>query len=156
MFNTLDSKYESRVKVANGQYVNVEGRGDVDIETITGKRTFDKVLYVPEIKQNLVSVGQLLKEGYSLSFIDNICTIRDDKGVILFTAKMNNRSFNLGVKNEHMNLNITASSKSVLWHKRLGYFNYVTLKKMADQEMVIGLPDIQDQKVVCEACQLGK
>ena len=50
MFNTLDSNYESRVKVANGQFVSVEGRRDVDIETLADKRTFDKVLYVPEIK----------------------------------------------------------------------------------------------------------
>lgn len=74
MFNTLDSSYESRVKMANGQYINVESRGDVDIETIAGMRTFDKVLYVLEIKQNLVSVGQLLEDGYSLSFINGICT----------------------------------------------------------------------------------
>jgi transposase InsO family protein len=69
---------------------------------------------------------------------------------------MNNRSFNLGVKNEHVNLSITENSKSMLWHKRLGHFNYATLKKMADHEMVFGLPDIQEQKAVCEACQLGK
>ena len=50
MFKTLDSCYESRVKVANGQYVNVEGKGNVDIKTVAGMRTLDKVLYVPEIK----------------------------------------------------------------------------------------------------------
>lgn len=124
----------------------MEGRGDVDIETMANMRTFDKVLYVPKIKQNLVSVGQLLEDGYSLSFIDGICKIRDDKGVILFSAKMYNRSFSLGLKYEHQKMNITDSSNSALWDKGLGHFNYATMKKMTDLEMVIGLPKIQEQK----------
>jgi hypothetical protein len=146
LFKALDTNYESKVKVANGQYVDVKGRGVVDINTLAGLRTFDNVLFVPEIKQNLVSVGQLLEDGHSLSFVNGICTIRDGSGSVLFSAKMNNRSFSLGLENEHMNMSITSSSNSVLWHKRLGHFNYATMKKMTDLEMVIGLPKIQEQK----------
>lgn len=62
IFENLDLNYKSKVKVANGQYVNVEGRREVEIETLVGTRNFENVLYIPEIDQNLVSVGQLLED----------------------------------------------------------------------------------------------
>ena len=79
--------------------MDVKGRGDVDIETMKGMRTFDNVLYVLEINQNLMSVGQLLEECHSLSFINNICTIKDDQGITLFSARMNNGSLSLEWEN---------------------------------------------------------
>ena len=114
------------------------------------------MLYVPEIDQNLVSVGQLLEDGYSLFFINGICTIKDDQGIPLFTAKMINRCFSIGKHVSHISMSINATEKSILWHKRLGHFNYATLKKMAALHVVEGLPEIHEQNDVCEACQLGK
>jgi hypothetical protein len=36
MFKNFDENYKSKVKVANGQYVSVEGSGEVEIETLAG------------------------------------------------------------------------------------------------------------------------
>ena len=47
MFENLDLNYKSKVKIANGQYVSVEGREEVEIETLAGTRNFEHVLYVP-------------------------------------------------------------------------------------------------------------
>ena len=156
MFENLDLEYKSKVKVANGQYVSVEGRGEVDIETLAGTRKFKHVLYVPEIDQKLISVGQLLEVGYSLFFDNGMCTIKDDLGIPLFTTKMNNRCFSIDEKQTHISMNISASETSSLWHRRMGHFNYATLKKMAELQVVEGLPMIHEQDKVCEACQLGK
>jgi hypothetical protein len=51
--------------------------------------------------------------------------------------------------------NTIVENDYVLWHKRLGHFNYATLKRMADLQMASGLPKIQ-RNDICEACQLGK
>ena len=48
------------------------------------------------------------------------------------------------------------SANSILWHKRLGHFNYATLKNMVDLQIALGLPEIQELGDVCEACKLGK
>ena len=111
---------------------------------------------MPEIDQNLISVGQLLEDGHSLFFIDGICTIKNDQGTPLFTAKMIKRCFSIEEKLDHMSMNINATENSVLWHKRLGHVNYATVKKMAELKVVEGLPLIHELNEVCEACQLGK
>jgi hypothetical protein len=54
-----------------------------------------------------------------------------------------------------LSANTIVENDYVLWHKRLGHFNYATLKRMADLQMASGLSKIQ-RNDICEACQLGK
>ena len=60
IFKELDKGYASKVKVDNGQYVDVKGKGTVAMETKSSKNIIPKILYMPNIYQNLISVGQLL------------------------------------------------------------------------------------------------
>jgi len=156
LFKDLDKSYMSKVRIGNGEYVKVEGKGAIEVETMSGTKTLKNVLYVPKINQNLVSVGQLLESGYSIFFNNGVCDIKDKNGVLLFSAKMMNRSFNVDWREVCLSVNTYENNETVLWHKRLGHFNYATLKRMADLQMTHGLPDIQEQKSICEACQLGK
>jgi len=107
-------------------------------------KTLQNVLYVRKINQNLVSVRQLLESGYSLSFNDGICNIRDKIGILLLPVKMMNRSFNIDWKEACLSVNTCVYTDSILWHKRLGHFNYATLKRMADLQMASSLPEIQE------------
>ena len=111
LFENLDTNYKSRVKAANGQYVGVEGKGEVKINTLAGLKEFENILYVPEIAQSLMSVGQLLEDGFSLFFIDGVCTIKDNHGTHLFTAKMSNRCFSIQLEHQSTNTNTTAESE---------------------------------------------
>jgi len=156
LFKDLDKSYLSRVRIGNGDYVKVEGKGAIEVETLSGTKTLKNVIYVPKINQNLVSVGQLIESGYSIFFNDGVCDIKDKNGVLLLFAKMMNRSFNVDWREVCLSANTCENNESVLWHKRLGHFNYATLKRMADLQMTHGLPDIQEKKSICEACQLGK
>jgi hypothetical protein len=156
LFRDLDKSYLSRVRIGNGDHVKVKGKGAIEVETLSGTKTLKNVLCVPQINQNLVSVGQLIESGYSIIFNDGVCDIKDKNGVLLLSAKMMNRSFNVDWREACLSANTYENNESVLWHKRLGHFNYATLKRMADLQMTHGLPDIQEQKSICEACQLGK
>jgi len=98
----------------------------------------------------------LIESDYSIFFNDGVCDIKDKNRVLLLSAKMMNRSFNVNWNEVCLSANTYENDESVLWHKRLGHFNYATLKRMADQQMTHGLPDIQEQQIICEACQLGK
>ena len=70
MFKFLDDTYKSKVKVENGEAVEVKGRGTVSISTISGIKTIFDVLYTPDMSKNLLSVGQMLETNYSLHFKD--------------------------------------------------------------------------------------
>ena len=79
-FRTLDRSFVSKVKIGNGEFIEVQGKGDVAVETPTGTKLISNVLYVPEINQSLLSVGQMLENGYSLNFQDKSCIIYDGCG----------------------------------------------------------------------------
>jgi hypothetical protein len=49
----------------------------VAIKDNTGLKLISDVLYVPEINQNLLSVGQLLEKGYKVLFEDKFYLIND-------------------------------------------------------------------------------
>jgi hypothetical protein len=65
-------------------------------------------------------VGQLLESGYSLSFNDGMCNIRDKMGILLLSAKMMNRSFNIDWKEACLSVN-TCVIKEVLIEPILFY-----------------------------------
>ena len=76
----LDWSYTSVVKLGDGKLKKVEGKGTVVVHTEEGNQKFiHDVLYVPSLSQNLLSVGQLLRKGYSLLFDDGECTVYDKK-----------------------------------------------------------------------------
>ncbi|KAL6349726.1 hypothetical protein AAG906_041133 [Vitis piasezkii] len=56
-FRELDRSYKSKVKIGNGNLVNVKGKGVVVVETPTCIKYISDVLFVPEISQSLLSVG---------------------------------------------------------------------------------------------------
>ncbi|XP_071933991.1 uncharacterized protein [Coffea arabica] len=68
IFKELDKSYISKVKIGNGDCIGVKGKGNVVIDYGSDTKIIYDVLYVPEINQNLLSVGQLLEKNYSVVF----------------------------------------------------------------------------------------
>ena len=156
IFRELDYTYISKVKIGNGEFVDVKGKGVVAIETPTGTKLIYDVLFVPEISQNLLSVGQMLERQYALHFQDMSCIIFDPHGCELMIVKMKEKSFLVDWKCTNMQAFPSVVDDSVLWHKRLGHFSYSTLRNMHENELVNDLSSIKDNKVVCTVCQFGK
>ena len=59
-----------------------------------GKQIHD-VLYVPDLEENVLSVGKLMENGYSLVFRDNYCKIYDKVEQVIVEVKMIKRNFPL-------------------------------------------------------------
>ncbi|XP_017416388.1 uncharacterized protein LOC108327168 [Vigna angularis] len=66
LFKDLDATYNTNVRIGNGAKIVVKDKGTIVIEGCTGLKLIIDVLYVPEIDQNLLSVGQLLEKGYKI------------------------------------------------------------------------------------------
>jgi len=77
MFVKLDKTHYSKVKIGNGDYIEVKGIGDIANNAGSGIKIISDVLYVLEINQNLLSVGQLLEKGYVVVFKDKTCEVFD-------------------------------------------------------------------------------
>jgi len=62
IFKDLKPSHISKVRIGNGVYIPAKGKGTIVISTSSGIKTISDVLYVPDIDQNLLSVGQLLEK----------------------------------------------------------------------------------------------
>ena len=53
-------------------------------------------------------------------------------------------------------LKASVTHSTEIWHRRLGHLHFAGLKQLRDNEMVHGLPQLDDCNGVCEGCQFGK
>ncbi|XP_016730564.1 uncharacterized protein [Gossypium hirsutum] len=88
LINDLDRSFSSKIKIGNGSIIEAKGRGNVVINTYSGNKVISDVLFVPNIDQNLLSVGQLVEKGYSLAFKNGSYIIEDPYGQKLVTVAM--------------------------------------------------------------------
>ncbi|RDX73150.1 hypothetical protein CR513_47273, partial [Mucuna pruriens] len=102
-------------------------KGTVMVETKKGTRFIKDVLLVPNLKENLLSISQMVEKGYALHFKVYIYTIYDNynKRQEITQVKMEkrNRSFPISFKyttNIAMKVEV---DDSWLWHQRFGHFN---------------------------------
>jgi hypothetical protein len=93
LFKKLDITAISKVRIANGAYLVVKGKGTVTIKGNTSLKLISDVLYVTEINQNLWSVGQFLEKGYKVLFEDKFCLITDAQNREVYKVQMESKSF---------------------------------------------------------------
>ena len=157
IFKDLEKTYNSTVKGGNGGYVDVKRRGTIVVKTNSGIKLISDVLFVPDISQNLLSVGQMLEKQYSLQFKDNQCIIFYPYEKKLLSVKMKSKSFTINWENDakYAYARVT-QSVSDLWHKRFGHYNQRSLVELKKLELVENMPNVSDEAQICEICQQGK
>ena len=126
-------KDEEVVCFKDSRTSNVLGKGKVFLKlTLDKTLTLNEVLYVPNIRANLVFVALLGKFGIKVSFeYDKIVMTMNN--VFVGKEYCNHRFFILNIANE-MNENASSSTYLLdsinLWHARLGHVSLSYLKKI--------------------------
>eukprot|EP00253_Pinus_taeda_P017073 PITA_17073 len=166
LFSALDKNMKSEVTLETDSKVSVMGKGEVKIFTKQGERkTIADVYYVPGMRCNLLSIGQLVQKGYNVFFENDVCTIMDRaprKRCIAEVKITRNRMFPLRIRADLKNKNeITAVTQEAfqsvskdenwLWHLRFGHLNFGVLNLLSRKGMVKGLPLIEKLNNLCEA-----
>ncbi|XP_016730377.1 uncharacterized protein [Gossypium hirsutum] len=77
LFKDLDRTFTSKIRIEDGKLIEAKGKGNVLVSTGSGNKLITYVLFVPDIDQNLLSVGQLVEKGYTLVFKDGCCIVQD-------------------------------------------------------------------------------
>ncbi|KAL0316877.1 UNVERIFIED_CONTAM: Retrovirus-related Pol polyprotein from transposon TNT 1-94 [Sesamum radiatum] len=158
-FQTLDESFKTNVKLGDNHIVKVEGKGSVAINTKKGTRIINDVMYIPNLRTNLFSVGQMMEKGYTLHFGGDSCTIYDNKDKTLKIAEVRmkeHRCFPIHLQYMGRTAMKAQEDQSWLWHRRLGHFNFQGLKILHQKKMMTDLPQIQAIEGACEACLQGK
>ncbi|XP_006584284.1 uncharacterized protein [Glycine max] len=98
-FCEIDKTVRRKIRFGDGSCVIAEGIGKVAIRREEGtKVVVNDVLYVPQMKSNLLSLGQLLEKGYSMNMKGSYIEVFDSKEkVVLKVSMTSNRTFKIGV-----------------------------------------------------------
>ncbi|KAK8926482.1 hypothetical protein KSP39_PZI018387 [Platanthera zijinensis] len=155
VFMSLDETCASHVILGDGSIKTIKGKGTIAVKSKSGHyKLIHDVHYVPELAQNLLSVGQLLKRGYKLVFDDSSCIITD-KASNRTVAKIPmtaNKVFPLTLPYEEKCLMSRIETETATWHSRFGHLNLHDMKKLQHKGLVMGLPKLQDMMCVCQVC----
>ncbi|GJY66091.1 retrovirus-related pol polyprotein from transposon TNT 1-94 [Tanacetum coccineum] len=137
----------------------VKGKVKILIRAKDGSHQYISDVYnVPNLKSNILSVGQLLEKNYDIHFKDRSATIRNQEGKLIAKVPMTkNRMFILNIQHDEAKcLKICLEDHSWFWHMRYEHLNFGDLNLLSSKGMVKGLDQIDHPNQVCEGCLLGK
>ena len=155
----LDESISSQVSFGDNSKVPVKGKGKILIHLKNGDHQFiSDFYYVPNMKNNILSIGQLLEKGYTFFMKDRNLMMRNHSNKLITKVEMSkNRMFMLNIQNEEVKcLSACMKDPRWLWHMRFGHVNFGSLKFLSSKGMVNGLPHIDHPNELCEGCVLGK
>lgn len=155
IFEELRPSNVKKTRIGNRGYLFAKEIGTIVITTSSGTKTIADVLYVPEIDQNLLSVGQLLEKGFKVSFENFNCYIFYTSGKEVLKVKMKGKSFAYE-STEVQIAYVTISSNTEIWHKRLGHCHLQRMMRLQKSDMVRGLTELDNYLPNCISCQSGK
>jgi transposase InsO family protein len=158
-FANLHMAVFGSVRFGDDSVVEIEGRGTMLFKCKNGEhRSFTGVYYIPRLTANIVSLGQLEEAYYDVHLRCGGMDIREPKGRLL--ARIPRAGNQLYVLNIGVAWPVCLASRDEesAWrrHVRLGHINMPALRKMAREELVRGLPSIEQVDQLCELCLAGK
>ena len=133
--------------------------GDISVTLKTGEvLTIPNVLYLPDLKTNILSLGKLDEQGCKTFLSSGFLTVHDKSGRLLTkTKKTLGNMYKMMINiNERCNLVEEEASEAWLWHKRFCHQSFYTLQDMIRGDLVKGLPQFRNPNVVCAHCISGK
>ncbi|XP_004510950.1 uncharacterized protein [Cicer arietinum] len=96
----IDTSRRSKIRFADDRTLEVEGAGNMVIRRRNGKTmVIENVLYVPRMKSNLLSIGQLIQKGYQVIMKDDTLKMYDgEKNMILKAHLSKNITFVINIQ----------------------------------------------------------
>ncbi|CAA7016056.1 unnamed protein product [Microthlaspi erraticum] len=165
-FTDFDGDFRHNVKLGDDRRLVVEGKGSLRLEINGMIRVITSVYYVPGLRNNLLSIGQLQEKGLRVVIEDNVCEIwhKQQKEMVMYSIMTKNRMFIALAKvrsareTEDGKCLLVSEKTEKLWHRRFGHLNYGGLRILAAKKMVNGLPitGLEETEAACDICFRGK
>ena len=159
-FSDLNESFTQMVKLGNNSKMFVRGKGSVRMLVNSVVHAVTEVFYVSELRNNVLSIGQLQQKGLSIVIQHDKCRIYHPvKGLIIQTEMTSNRIFFLLAMSQPRReacFHTTSQDLSHLWHRRFGHLSYKGLRTLQFKKMVHGLPQFSASSTICTSCMVGK
>ncbi|KAG8237677.1 hypothetical protein J437_LFUL015555 [Ladona fulva] len=129
-FQWMDSSSQGNLSLANLSSMSVKGKGTVRIVAVNENDRrlveFKDTLYVPDLRNNLVSVSKITDKGYSITFKEDFAVVSNPNGEVTMTAVRRGGFYHVR-EGFNANANVVMSKRQSeirKWHERLGHLNY--------------------------------
>jgi len=134
----------------------VKGLGTVTLHLSQGQVIrLQDVLYVPNLKKNLVSISAMEDKGFKVAFVD---------GNVLIWKKNFKEALSIGFRVDTLYqvggsplgaMSCDTTLQTELWHRRFAHLHYKALPEA--RKVVSGMPEFKnDHEGVCQSCAKGK
>ncbi|KHN36591.1 Retrovirus-related Pol polyprotein from transposon TNT 1-94, partial [Glycine soja] len=124
-FSELDESFSQTVKLGNNTRMVVVGKGIIRMQVNGFTQAISGVYYVPELKNNLLSIGQLQEKGLTILIQHGKCRVyHSEKGLIMQSDMSGNRMFSVlatMIPKASSCFQIVSENESHLWHCRFGH-----------------------------------
>nr|GEZ85409.1 zinc finger, CCHC-type [Tanacetum cinerariifolium] len=158
-FKELDEKVTGKVRFGDGSYIQIKGKCSILIECDDEKqRIISHVYYIPDLKTNLLSLGQFTEIGCKVVMEDDELRlyVMDNK-IFMKVTRQRNRLYKENLRiGTPICLLANLKKDTWLWHARLGHLNFESLKLMAQRDLVHGIPTIKHREQICDVCLIRK
>ncbi|XP_047164065.1 uncharacterized protein LOC124833595 [Vigna umbellata] len=156
----LDTSIKSNVRFVDNSVIMAEGAGKVSITRKDGRFAYMiNVLYVPTMRSNLLSLGQLLEKGYTMSMEQKHIEVFDERQLLVLKAPLaRNKTFkvNLNPTIVQCLAAVNIEEEGWLWLYRFGHLNFKSLSQLKGKELIKGVLMIYIPDKVCEGCAIWK
>ncbi|WVZ81006.1 hypothetical protein U9M48_028433 [Paspalum notatum var. saurae] len=140
----------------NGQG-KVMGVGPV---SLSAKLSLREVAFVRNLGFNLVSVSQLLDEGFEVRFKKGACCVLDAEETLVCSLLPFGQVIRVDLTfvSGLARCLVTSPSADIWkWHRRLGHLSFDLLVRLSSMGLIRGLPKLRAEKdLVCHPCRHGK
>lgn len=159
-FKELDHAVLGRVRFGDDSTVEIQGRGTVVFQGKQGDHwILSDVYYIPKLRSNLISLGQLTETGHRITLDDELLEVYDKQSdrMVMRVPRTVNRLYKVELMIvEPSCLTADIGNQAWLWHGRLEHVNFRALKQLVNREMATGVPVIEHPEQVCSDCLAAK
>ncbi|KAM2874298.1 hypothetical protein COP2_017588 [Malus domestica] len=155
-----------KIIIGNGTGLSIHNIGSATIQTNNHSLLLNKILHVPRIARNLLSVKQLCADNKSWFICDESQFFVQDKRTreIVYHGKSKPEElFHIPVVPQKRGVQVSSSNpaaylgkaiKSEVWHQRLGHPTQEIMSSMLQKSKISGY--IDDKHTICVPCIQGK
>ncbi|CAM8963089.1 unnamed protein product [Rhodiola kirilowii] len=145
------------VTFGDGKRARVLAKGTLNVP---GMPHLDDVYWVDGLKANLISISQLCDGRNQVQFTRNSYQVYDKHGVCVKEGeRASNNCYLLSraATPAAITCMLSRSDEVHLWNQHLGHINFRSLKFLANERLLEGIPNIRgDMQIICGDCQAGK
>jgi hypothetical protein len=158
-FTSIDVGATGMVRFGDGSVVRIEGRGTILYQCKTGEhRALPNIYFIPRLDTNIISVGQLDEDGHEVKIQHGVMQIREEGGQLLARILRGPTCLymlELSIV-QPVCLSARTGDGAWRWHAQFGHTGFTALQRMGKEEMVRGLPVLEQVEQLYESCLAGK